>query len=431
MNDENAVAKPPVTVLCVDDELGILQALKRLLHKQNYHLLLATSGVKALELMQHNDVHLIISDMRMPTMSGAVLLEKVATSYPDSYRILLTGYADMESTVNAVNKGKIHRYLQKPWDNDELVSAIEEGLEKVRLKYENINLQKRLKKQNSRLKELNQNLENKVQLRTKQIHTALKRIERNNNATQKVLYNLININPYLNGGFARSVSQLSKRIAERLSLSNDEIKDVTYAALLCEIGLLGLDTCIYSEPFSKLNYNQKQVYLAQTKIAQLVLGPAIHLQVVSDIITCQFEWHNGTGPNKLVDSQIPMGAKILSVSRDYWRYALGRMTPNNMNKTEVQAEMKKFTGTRYDPTVLEILINTDDIVSDEFIEKPIATDALEPGMELKYNLFNNAHILVLPEGHVFSEATIAKLIQFEKSQPEPMFLIVEEQRAEV
>lgn len=430
MNDDNALTQIPMTVLCVDDELDIVQAMKRLLHKQNYNLLFAESGEKALQLLQQSDVHLIISDMRMPTMSGVELLEKTAISYPDSYRILLTGYEDMESTVNAVNKGKIHRYLRKPWDNAELISAIEEGLEKVRLKYENISLQKLIQKQNNSLKELNQSLENKVQLRTKQIHTALNRIERNNNATQKVLYNLININPNLNGGFANSVSQLSKRIAEHLSLSKDEVRDVTYASLLCEIGLLGLDTAIYSKPFNELNYNQKQEYLEQTKIAQLVLGPAAHLQSVSDIITCQFEWHNGTGPNKFVDSQIPIGAKILSVARDYWRYALGRITPDSMNETAVQTEMKKFTGTRYDPAVLEILFNTDDIVSDEFIEKPIPTRSLEPGMVLKYNLFNNAHILVLPEGHVFSEATIAKLVQFEKSQPKPMSMIVEDKLTE-
>jgi response regulator RpfG family c-di-GMP phosphodiesterase len=85
-----------------------------MLYKQNYLLLLAQSGAKALELMQQHDVHLIISDMKMPAMSGAQLLKEVATSYPKTYRILLTGYADMESTVDAVNKGKIHCLLQKP-----------------------------------------------------------------------------------------------------------------------------------------------------------------------------------------------------------------------------------------------------------------------------------------------------------------------------
>ncbi len=430
MNDKVTVTKPPMTVLCVDDELDIIHAMKRLLRKQNYNLLFASGGSQALEVMQQNDVHLIISDMRMPAMSGAELLERIATSYPNSYRILLTGYADVESTVSAVNKGEIHRYLQKPWDNEELISSIEEGLEKVRLNNENIHLQKLIKKQNIQLKELNQNLENKVTLRTKQIHTALNRIKRNNNATQKVLYNLININPNINSGFANSVSQLSKRIAKSLSLPNDEISDVTFAALLCEIGLLGLDTTVYTKPFNELNYNQVQNYFNQTKIAQLILGPALHLQTVSDIISYQYECYNGGGPYKLLGSQIPEGAKILSVARDYWRYTLGRMTKNNMNELQVKTEMMKFTGTRYDPEMLEILFNTDNIVSDDFFEKQILTGALEPGMVLKYNLFNNTHILLLPEGHVFNEVTIAKLVHFEKSQSKLIYLIVEEQQFE-
>ena len=151
MNDANAVTRPLMTVLCVDDELDIIHAIKRLLRKQNYNLLFASSGEKALEIMQQNDVHLIISDMRMPAMSGAELLEKVATSYPNSYRILLSGYADMESTVSAINNGKTLKYIQKPWGNDELISSIEEGLEKVRLekvrlKNGNIHLQKTIKK---------------------------------------------------------------------------------------------------------------------------------------------------------------------------------------------------------------------------------------------------------------------------------------------
>lgn len=427
MHDNVKQTKPIMTVLCVDDEKEILQSIKRLLHKQRYQLLLATSADSALELLLQHNVDLVISDMRMPKMSGAELLEKVATSYPNSHRILLTGYADNESTISAVNNGKIHKYLQKPWDNTELIGAIEDGLEKVNLKYENIKLQKFINEQNESLKELNKNLESKVQLRTRQIHTALSRMKRNNHATQSVLYNLVNINPNLISGFSNSVSLLAKRIAKKLSLSIDEINEITYAASLCEIGLLGLDRTISSKPFDQLNYNQKQEYLGQTKIAQLVLGPAVHLQTVSDIIACQFEYCNGTGPQKFVGSQIPIGAKILSVARDYWRYALGRITAHSMNKKEVQAEMRKFTGTRYDPAVLEILFNIDDIVSDEFMEKSIPTEALLPGMVLKYNLFTNTHILVLPEGHVFSESTIAKLKQFEKSQAKSMSLIIEDQ----
>jgi response regulator RpfG family c-di-GMP phosphodiesterase len=125
MNDKVIVTKLPMTVLYVDDELDIIRAMKRLSRKRNYNLLFASDGAQALELMQLNDVRLIISDMRIPAMSGAELLERADTSYPNCYRILLTGYVDVMSTVSAVNKGDLHRYFQKLWDNRELDQNIE------------------------------------------------------------------------------------------------------------------------------------------------------------------------------------------------------------------------------------------------------------------------------------------------------------------
>jgi len=125
------------TILFVDDEPNILRALKRALFKMNINMLLADSGKKALELLESNTVHVVVSDMKMPHMSGAELLEQVAKLYPETFRVVLTGFADIDSTIKAVNQGKIHRYLQKPWDNQELMNSLEEGLERVKLKDEN------------------------------------------------------------------------------------------------------------------------------------------------------------------------------------------------------------------------------------------------------------------------------------------------------
>jgi response regulator RpfG family c-di-GMP phosphodiesterase len=426
MPNEMVSEEPIMTVLCVDDEINILKSIKRLLYKQKYRLLLAESGAKALQIMKENEVHVVISDMKMPVMSGAQLLEKIALSSPDTYRILLTGYSDMESTIDAVNRGKIHRYLQKPWNNDEVINAIEEGLEKNRLKNENVHLQKLVKKQNLLLKEQNKNLEDKVKLRTKQIQLAMQKIEQNNDVTQKVLYNLISVNPNLDGGFANSVSLLAKRMSEKLSLLKQQVNDISYAGLICEVGLLGLDPILYSQPYKLLNYNQQQEYLEQIKVAQLVFSPAAYLQNVSDIITCQFENVNGSGPNQLSEMQIPIGAKIIAIARDYWRYSMGRITSKEMDYEAVLIEMKKFVGTRYDSELLDILIDNEAIVSDGFSEKTITSRELKAEMVLKYNILTDTHILVLPEGHVFSDVSILKLIQFEKNQSKKFSVIVEE-----
>ena len=399
--------------------------MKRLLRKQPCKLLTADSGADALLLLKEHKVHMIISDMRMPNMSGAELLEQVATNYPDTYRILLTGFADMESTVAAVNKGKIHRYMQKPWDNDELIAAIEEGIEAVTLKTENQRLQKRVAEQNKQLKQVNLALEDKVLLRTKQIRAAMSRIESNNNATQRMLFNFIAINPHMDAGFAKNTGQLAGRIAQHLKLDKQDISDITLAGYLCEIGMLGLDPSLIQQPFYTLNYDQQKLFLGQIQMAQSILSPAQHMQHITEIIMHQYEHANGTGyPNKLTEIQIPIGAKILPVARDYWRYATGKLSEESFEVEQIRIEMNKSRGTKYAGEVLDILLSNPELTAKTDIEKGYSADQLKPGMVLKNNLHTENHMLILPEGHIFSEASIEKLKAFEKNKQQSLSVVV-------
>jgi len=111
-------------ILCLDDEEAVLKSLRRLLKNVRYEVTCHTSAAAALAFLEDNDVDLIISDMRMPEMSGDKFLTKAAEIAPHTVRILLTGYADLDSTINAINDGKIHRYMQKPWDNNELLEVV-------------------------------------------------------------------------------------------------------------------------------------------------------------------------------------------------------------------------------------------------------------------------------------------------------------------
>ena len=108
------------SILCVDDEEHNLQALERLLRKK-YDIHTALSGKDALELMEKVHFSLIISDQRMPLMTGVDFLVEAQKIQPQAIRILLTGYTDLESVIDAINKGQIYRYITKPWDNDQLV----------------------------------------------------------------------------------------------------------------------------------------------------------------------------------------------------------------------------------------------------------------------------------------------------------------------
>jgi two-component system sensor histidine kinase/response regulator len=136
------------TILCVDDEIDNVEALERLFRKK-YSVLKATSGAQALQILDENPaVALIISDQRMPSMTGVEFLEKAQTTRPEALRILLTGYTDIDSVISAVNQGQIYRYLSKPWDSVDLSNTVDQAIEKYdtsrELKKKNIELAKAL-----------------------------------------------------------------------------------------------------------------------------------------------------------------------------------------------------------------------------------------------------------------------------------------------
>lgn len=112
-----------ICILYVDDELNNLVSFKAVF-RIKYNVLTAISGEEAINLLKSNEVHIIITDQRMPHMTGVEFLESILGEYPDPIRILLTGYADMNAVIDAINKGKIFHYLTKPWNEEELNMTI-------------------------------------------------------------------------------------------------------------------------------------------------------------------------------------------------------------------------------------------------------------------------------------------------------------------
>ncbi|MBS4099517.1 MAG: EAL domain-containing protein [Sulfuricella sp.] len=121
------------TLLLVDDEEAILRSLARLFRNQGYELLTATSAAEALHLLELNDVQVILSDQRMPVMTGVEMLSLVRERYPEIIRMILSGYSDITAISDAVNKGNIYKFLFKPWDNDLLLENIRDAFERYGL----------------------------------------------------------------------------------------------------------------------------------------------------------------------------------------------------------------------------------------------------------------------------------------------------------
>lgn len=124
-------------ILVVDDEDNVCRALRRTLKQEGYHVITANDPARALELLKVTKVDMVISDHLMPNMTGLELLKTVRTRHPDCVRIMLTGHADMQTAIKAINHGEIYRFLSKPWDDTELKVTLHLAFEELDLAREN------------------------------------------------------------------------------------------------------------------------------------------------------------------------------------------------------------------------------------------------------------------------------------------------------
>ncbi|WP_321532467.1 response regulator [uncultured Desulfuromonas sp.] len=155
-------------ILFVDDEANVLKSLRRLfLDDEEYDILTASSGMEGLEIIEENkDILVVISDYRMPEMTGVEFLAQATELLPHSIRIVLSGYADTAAVVEAINIGHIYKFIPKPWDDDQLRIDIHNAVETVLLDRKNRQLSDELERRNKELKELNNGLEKEVEKRT-------------------------------------------------------------------------------------------------------------------------------------------------------------------------------------------------------------------------------------------------------------------------
>ncbi|OHC83467.1 MAG: histidine kinase [Sideroxydans sp. RIFOXYB12_FULL_59_6] len=174
------------TLLLVDDEENITSALLRLLRRDGYRILRANSGEAGLELLAQNEVGVIISDQRMPGMTGVEFLGRVRELYPDTVRVVLSGYTELSSVTDAINRGAVYKFLTKPWEDDLLRANVEEAFQRYEMKMENIRLARELQLANEELLRINHELEQRVEEKTGEVLRNLNMLQ----VSQEVLEHL-------------------------------------------------------------------------------------------------------------------------------------------------------------------------------------------------------------------------------------------------
>jgi response regulator RpfG family c-di-GMP phosphodiesterase len=406
----------------VDDEPNILSSLRRLFHAKGFEVRTADSAKTALVLLESEAIDLVISDMRMPEIDGAQFLEQVRSRWPDTVRLLLTGYSDVASTIEAINRGEIYRYITKPWDDNDIVLIVRQALERKALEQEKRRFEELTIAQNEELKNLNASLEAKVEARTLELRAANEKLKNSFMTSIKVFSTLMEMRGGNLAGHSRRVADLSRRIALKLGLDSKGVQEVFVAGLLHEIGKVGFGDELLTTPVALMKPTQLTAYRRHSVQAEHLLLPLQDLREASEIISAQFERFDGTGfPAGLAGSAILIGARILTLASDFDNMQIGTLTQRHLTPDEARIIIVHGSGKRYDPAVVAAF---NDLMGGAPKDEPerlrgrervVVSRDLEIGMVLSRDLITPNGLLMLSADHVLDLRLIEKITSFERS----------------
>jgi len=429
----------PIHILCVDDEPNILAALQRLFRSHGMAVRTADSGAAGLALMEESPADVVISDMMMPEMNGAQLLQQVRLHWSDSVRFLLTGQADAATIMQAVNQGEISKYVSKPWDDAELVNLVRLALEQKERDREKVNIAALALRRAEELKALNDNLEQTGSPGKGSLSEVNERLKNNFVVSLKIFSSLIEIRRTRMAGHSRRVADLARKIATRLGLEPALVQEVFVAGLLHEVGKLGFSEELLDTPVANMKPWQLQEYRAHPTRAEQLLMPLQDLRGAAGSIGSQLERFDGGGhPNHLRGRAILVGARILAVCADYDNLQIGVLAPRSLKQREAQAVIETSSGKRYDPWVVEAFVAVVTGAPDKSVAaaatsavKPKNTELilcgsdLEEGMILTRDLISPSGLIMLPSGNAFDARLIEKVLNFEKGAGIPLTVYVQ------
>jgi response regulator RpfG family c-di-GMP phosphodiesterase len=419
--------EPQGTLLLVDDEPAILSSLQRLFRSQGYRLFTAESGARALEILEQQAVDLVISDMRMPAMTGAEFLAHVAERWPNVVRILLTGYSDLSSTVDAINRGAIYRYVSKPWEDNDLRLTIHSALEQQHLKRERERLVALVAKQNRELKELNTSLEAKVAARTQEIQQtadmldlAYQEMKRGYYDAIPVFASLMELREGEVGGHGRRVGEMAREVAKAAGCDPETVQDIYFAGVLHDIGKISLPDELLRKPVVTLTAGERtqvRKHPVQGQRALMALDP---LHKAALLIRHHHENFDGSGyPDQLAGDAIPLGARILAAVNDFDSLQMGGLVEGCLPLAEARQFLANASGTRYDPQVLQWVfawLDTNPHLETAGNDIRVTSKDLQAGMVLARDLVTEDGLLLLASQRVIDERLIAHIRQFEQEE---------------
>ncbi|WP_261841206.1 HD domain-containing phosphohydrolase [Aliamphritea ceti] len=421
------------SILLVDDDPEYLTALQRLLESTGHQIHCADSGEAGLNILSDTPMDLVISDMNMPNMSGDEFLSEVAANWPETERIGMTASVESEVTVRAINKGKVSRFLLKPWDDDEMLEAVEKCLRLGKLKRENEQLHELTLTNNKQLKKLTHKLAGAVEDRTARLlhsHTELKSsyrlvVRMFSALTARRLGQLAEDNVRLN--------ELMVTVAKLSPLKGGDLKQLYYAWQLRNIGKLSFDDQLIKPAYLQLAPARQRLFQRHPLLAQAQIMLVKPLYDAGKVISQHKEYLDGSGyPNGLKGDDINLGAQYLCVVNDYVELVNGRYSERAYSTAEAIHYMHETAVERYNPEALQTLVTALQELSSKgatLKDEYVGSVELKPGMKLTRDLLSEQHVLLLSAGMVMDEVAIERLREMEFNLGEHFRIYIQQRRA--
>jgi response regulator RpfG family c-di-GMP phosphodiesterase len=367
----------PGKILFVDDEENVLSAYTRVLRKR-FQLTTASGGLEALDRIQNEGPFaVVISDMRMPGMDGVQLLGRIKELAPDTVRVMLTGNADQQTAMDAVNEGAIFRFLTKPCDPEKLAQTLKAALEQHRL----VTAEKEL---------LEQTLKGAIAM----------------------LVELLSLLDPVSFGRSQRMAELAEKVAQDLGISNPWILGI--AAVLSQIGVLTVPQHVIEKvrAGSILNSAEREIYHRIPEIGSNLIHKIPRLEEVGEIVYYAQKNFNGTGfpEDDVKEDAIPLGARILRAAGDYLD-----LLPKKGSPRSAVLDMYSRT-TWYDLEVLQSIKRVLEVEETTGVDssepEPLAFADLQAGMKVVQSIETQNGWMVIPAGTILRESHLQKLRNF-------------------
>jgi len=327
-----------VSVLVVDDEEPIRNALKKYLQQQQFDVYAAGSGEEALALLRRHKIALMLCDIRMPGTSGVDLVPQAIDIETDLAILMLTAVNDATSAALCMQRGAMD-YLTKPIELADLGRAVQRALKRRESQLES--------------RELNRWLKEEVTTRTVELQRERQKLERISVATLEALVNALEAkDPYMRGHSAR-VADLSATIAAQLGLDDEQVEHVRVAGRLHDVGKIGTREAVLNKqgPLTPEEFEHVKQHVL---IGSQILQPLPHLEHIIAMVRSHHERWDGTGyPDALKGEEIPLGGRIIAAAEVYDALCTSRPYQDKLTPEQTVERMTELSGTVLDPKVFE------------------------------------------------------------------------------